>query len=346
MPQLLPLPHYYHPDPGIQEQLPVTREGIRALRPFPFTRTPGLGFPTLQIRNGESGRTVYGICGLLPASAFHDGTVLPHERTLSARLERQQRLVTLDRGALGKPVLLTVPSLGNQEPAPGNLDDDRQVIFYGDDHIYRLFPGSGNQTGPLEIPQPLVIADGHHRAYTHAALAADGKKDFQYIPVVVAGADRLTIGTFMRVIQTGDVSPEQLLAKLSRHFIVRPLPEARPVDTVGDWLLSYRGSHYHLRRRAGAVTETDPGWLNATVLPDVFGIEDTRTDPRITSVDPPPVLAGQVHFPEELRDRVKLLGKPITRDRFFAEVEDGKTLPPKSTRFEPRVPSGLLVWIP
>lgn len=346
MPQLLPLPHYYHPEPGIQEQLPVTRDGIRGLRPFPFARTSEEGFPTLQIRNGESGRTVCGICGLLPASAFHDGTVLPHERTLSARLERQQRLVTADRGALGKPVLLTVPSLGQLEPVPADLDDDRQVIFYGDNHIYRLYPGRERQTSPIELPAPLVIADGHHRAYTHAALAADGRKDFQYIPVVVAGADRLTIGTFMRVIQAGDLSLEGLLAQLSAHFTVQPVREPRPVDTVGDWLLSFRGSSYQLRRRAGAVTETDPGWLNAAVLPDVFGIRDTRTDPRIVSLDPPPVVGGRVHFPEELHERVKLLGKPITRERFFAEVEAGKTLPPKSTRFEPRVPSGLLVWIP
>lgn len=346
MPQLLPLPHYHHPQAGILEQLPVTRDGIRALRPFPFTRASGPGFPTLQIRNGESGRTVYGICGLLPASAFHDGTVLPHERTLSARLERQQRLVTADRGALGKPVLLTIPSLGDLEPAPGDLDDDHQVIFYGDDHIYRLFPGIAPRPQPIELPGPLVIADGHHRAYTHAALAADGSKDFQYIPVVVAGADRLTIGTFMRVIQAGDVTPEALLDKLATHFTVRKLRQANPVDAVGDWLLSYRGRHYHLSRRDGGVAETDPGWLNTVVLPDVFGITNTRTDPRIVSADPPPVFSGRVHFPDELYDRVLMLGKPITRERFFAEVEAGRTLPPKSTRFEPRVPSGLLVWIP
>ena len=346
MPQLLPLPHYYHPMPGIQEQLPVTRDGIRALRPFPFQRFSEAGYPTLQIRNGESGRTVTGICGLLPASAFHDGTVLPHERTLRTRLERQQRLVTLDRGALGKPVLLTVPSLGQQPPPSADPDDERQVIFYGNDHTYRLFPGRGRPEPALELPAPLVIADGHHRAYTHAALAADGRPEFQYIPVVVAGADRLTIGTFMRVITPDDENAERLLARLAEHFTVSPLREPLPVDTVGDWLMSYRGRHFQLRRRVGTVPETDPGWLNATVLPEVFGITDTRTDPRIRSVDPPPVVGGRVHFPEELDRQVKLLGKPITRERFFAEVEAGRTLPPKSTRFEPRVPSGLLVWIP
>ena len=48
----------------------------------------------------------------------------------------------------------------------------------------------------------------------------------------------------------------------------------------------------------------------------------------------------------ELREKITLLGFPISRSRFFAEVAAGRVLPPKSTRFLPRIPSGLLVWIP
>ncbi|PPK88539.1 uncharacterized protein (DUF1015 family) [Neolewinella xylanilytica] len=346
MPQLLPFPRYYHLPPGITEALPVTRNGIRGLHPFPFVATEGARWPVLSVRNGESGHQITAICGLLPASAFHDGTVLPHERTLSARLERQQRMVTADRGALGKPVLLTVPTLGTLEP-PKSLDDsDRQVIFYGENHIYRLSASPVALRRPVALPGPLVIADGHHRAYTHAALAADGLKEFQYIPVVVAGADRLTIGTFLRVIDVQDREPEALLAELGKHFFCERLDRPRLVASSGQWLYSYRGVHYHLTRRDTSVSDTDPGWLNQVVLPEVFGITDTRTDRRFESLDPPAVLAGEVYFSPDHHGRAKFLGKPITRDRFFSEVQAGKTLPPKSTRFEPRVPSGLLVWIP
>ena len=346
MPQLLPLPRFYHPPPGILEQLPVTRHGIRGLTPFPFQVTEGSRHPLLHVRNGESGRTVTGICGLLPARAFHDGTVLPHERTLRGRLERQQGLVTRDRGALGKPVLLTVPSLEEVLSACAEPDDAEQVIFYGDDHIYRLHTRQPVSTAAIDLAGPLVIADGHHRAYTHAALGADGLYEFQYVPVVVAGADELTIGTFLRVIDAGDPDPDTLLRSLSKYFTVTAIPAARPVAAAGRWLLSHRDRHFHLERRDGTVTDTDPGWLNAVVLPDVFGITDTRTDPRIQSVDPPVVVGGEVFFDANTRNRVKLLGRPITRDRFFGEVQAGRTLPPKSTRFEPRVPSGLMVWIP
>ena len=345
MPQLLPFPQYYHPTPGITERLPVTRNGIRALQPFPFVRTDGPRFARLSVRNGESGRTVNAVGGLLPATAFHDGSVLPHERTLSARLERQQRLVTGDRGALGKPILLTAPSLAEVTlPAAENEDDP--VVFYGDQHIYRLAGGAASGPAGLTLPSPLVIADGHHRAYTHAALAADGLADFQFIPVVVAGADELTIGSFQRLIDGEGTSPASLLEKLKRHFSVHRLPQARPVANRGEWLYSFRNEHYHLKRLDTTVTETDPGWLNRVVLPDIFGITDTRTDPRIESIDPPSVVGGQVYFDPEHNGQVKLLGKPISQEHFFAEVQAGRTLPPKSTRFEPRMPSGLLVWIP
>ena len=345
MPQLLPFPQYYHPAPGITERLPVTRDGIRALQPFPFLRTQGPRFARLSIRNGESGRSVNAVCGLLPATAFHDGSVLPHERTLSARLERQQRLVSGDRGALGKPILLTTPSLAEFAlPDPdGEVDP---VIFYGHQHIYRLAALPLSSPQGLALPTPLVIADGHHRAYTHAALAADGLAEFQFIPVVVAGADQLTIGTFQRLIDSEGASAESLLEKLKPHFRVQPLAQPRQVARRGDWLYSYRNEHYHLERLDKAITDTDPGWLNRVVLPDLFGITDTRTDPRIESIDPPAVVSGEVFFDPAHHGYVKFLGKPITREHFFAEVQEGRTLPPKSTRFEPRVPSGLLVWIP
>ncbi|MGB3801629.1 MAG: DUF1015 family protein, partial [Lewinella sp.] len=311
MPQLLPFPRYYHPPPGITEHLPTTRNGIRQLSPFPFVPTDGPHLPVLSVRNGDSGRTVTAICGLLPATAFHDGSVLPHERTLSARLERQRRLVTTDRGALGKPVLLTVPTLAQLKPAKPREGDDQQVIFYGANHLYRLSPSPATSE-PVSLPGPMVIADGHHRAYTHAALAADGEAGFQYIPVVVAGADELTIGTFLRLIDGKEKNAEQILSGLSRHFECTPLRKAIPVATGGEWLCSYQDKHYHLRRLDTAVTETDPGWLNQIVLPDVFGITDTRSDPRIESVDPPPLVNGEVYFDPAHHDRVKLLGKPMT----------------------------------
>ena len=346
MPSLLPFPYFYRPIDTATGEIPVTRDGVRHLDPFPFIRCAGPGYPLLSITT-PVGETTNLICGLLPAKHFTDGTVSPHENTLTERLQRQQRLVTADRGALGKPVLLTAPTIAPlltrqlPEDCPRYnyriSDRDYSLAFYDSDDL--------GTTLPLSDLGPLVIADGHHRAFTHAALAASGQDEFSLIPVAIAGADNLSIGAFLRVIEFAGGTPA-LLSKLEAYFAIVPLAAPAPVTETGQWLLGHHNQYFHLTRKDGSVTTTDPGWLNEVVLPALFGITDTRTDRRILSVEAPYRPDGSLHYPPELHDLVTLLGKPLSSERFFQEVNAGRVLPPKSTRFTPRVPSGLLVWIP
>ena len=349
MPQLLPFPRYYHLPPGEVTELPVTRHGIRQLSPFPFVATAGPTYAVLEVAavQGE-GIVVQGLCGLLPAELFTNGSVRPHEDTLAARLDRQQQLVRGDRGALGKPVLLTTAAPIALPPLLTTTGSEKDLVYTCGGYRYRLSPA-------VAIPDPLdleslgtlVIADGHHRAYTHAALAAEGQADYGMIPVVIASGEQLRIGAFQWVIDQrryGDLAA--LLTAFSPYFTATPLPAPIPVRQQGEWLLTYRGAYVHLERRTPEPTTTDPGWLIQVVLPAVFGITDLRTDPRIMSTEPPPLQDGVYQLDPMLGDRISLLGFPISHSQFFEEVTAGRVLPPKSTRFAPRIPSGLLVWIP
>ena len=349
MPELFPLPQYYHPLPpspaadAATTELPITRHGIRQLTPWPFARQTTPSFPLLTIRTPGL-PIARGVCGLLPATAFLDGSVRPHEDTLGARLDRQRDLVRRDRGALGKPVLLTTPKLPLIEDMPAG----RALLTYRCNKLkYTLHTGRP-ANAPVSLPgeaSPLVIADGHHRAYTHAALAAEGRPEFTYLPVVIVPGSALRIGAFQRLIAGEGRTLQQLQQQLAAYFTITPLPRPTPVTQSGMWLLAYRGQYAHLRRRL-PTPDTDPGWLSRTVLPAVFGITDMRTDPRILSVDPPALHHGQYQYSTTLEDRISLLGYPVDHASFFGEVAAGRLFPPKSTRFEPRIPSGLLVWIP
>ncbi len=342
---LLPFPHFYRLPAGQTAMLPITRNGLWNMTPFPFEKQAGPVFPVLTVQEYATGRTVRGLCGLLPAAAFTGGRVRPHENTLISRLERQRRLVLEDGGALGKPILLTVPSLaGLWQGLPG--DPARGGLTYrGPEQAYHLATGHPSAAAvDLTDFGPLVVADGHHRAYTHAALAAEGHPGFQHLPVVIAGADELTIGAFLRVIEGDGMSLSDLLGALRPFFRLSAISEGRRVQSPGHWLLGYRGAHYHLARRPSDATDT--GWLTRVVLPAAFGITDMRNNPRIHSIYPPAGEGGVVRLSPELREKITLLGYPISRERFFAEVAAGRVLPPKSTRFLPRIPSGLLVWVP
>ncbi|MBB4079306.1 uncharacterized protein (DUF1015 family) [Lewinella aquimaris] len=345
MPQLLPFPQYHRPPGEAVTELPVTRNGIRSLTPLPFEQQNGPSFPFLRISDTHNGHTVRGVAGLLPATYFGNGTVRPHENTLLGRLERQRRLIRTDDGALGKPVLLTVPSLKEWWSTHTEEPSGQVLHYHNKRYRYALSGGYRGPSVDLQEMGSLVIADGHHRAYTHAALAVEGLSSCNHIPVVIIGADELRIGTFMRVID-GIQSPEELLRRLAPHFSITQLADPVPVDCGGDWLLSYREAHYLLRRKEQTVGQTDSGWLNATILAPVFGITDVRADIRLAYLECPRLVDGVFQMPPELQSKIKLIGRPILRERFFSEVAAGRTLPPKSTRFEPRVPSGLLVWIP
>ncbi len=330
---------------GTYDVLPVTRGGVRFLQPSPFETVAG-GFRELTVAGRHSGHFCRGICGLLPATAFTDGTVQAHERTLLSRLEIQEAVFRADGGAIAKPVLLTTPTLTEW----WRMADERCTVsepslhFAGVNQEY-ILRNYGGEVSVLPLPgPPLVIADGHHRAETFARLSAAGDSRFDQVPVVVIGAEELAIGTFLRVIDVAGEALSSILDRLSLYFEIAPASAPVIPRAVGNWLMSFGGHHFQLRRATNYVTDTDAGWLNETVLPPVFGIRDSRNDPRYLSIDPPPRPNGILEIPAELQDRVLLYGFPLPAERFFAEVAQGRTLPPKSTRFEPRVPSGLLVY--
>ena len=365
MPQLHPFPYCHHLPPGRYNSLPITRDGIRTLDPQPFIRDAWTGFRELDVVTNQGGRFVRGLCGLIPSADFLSGAVRPHEQLLTARIERQERDVVADGGALGKPVLVTVPSLTpfwERQPLYPQLPElvgagaggkgltemeaGHAIHWRGDNHTYELRRLRG-QKEPVELADfgPVIIADGHHRSGTHAQLSRTHGAAYRFVPVVVMGGDELTIGTFLRVIEAKDLSVEELLRQLVPFFFLTPTPAPATAPRVGCWAVSYRGRHYLLERRRPTGL-TDTGWLYSEVLPAVFGITDSRSDPRIESVDIPLDAAGELMIDAELRKRVLLRGFPLPTERFFQEVAAGQLLPPKSTRFEPRVPSGLLVWVP
>lgn len=349
---LHPFPSFLHPPFGESyTSLPVTRDGVRLVPDGDLMTSGGPAFVELRIRTKGSGAECRGICGLLPAAAFLDGTVRPHEKTLVSRLQRQETAVLADDGALGKPVLLTAPSLAGFW---GELDGrfatgEEETSFRGQNNDYKVrqFRSADEGTTPpvaLNFPGPLVIADGHHRAETHARLAERGVAKCAFVPVCIIGGDELTIGAFTRVI-TDERPPAALLPGLGVFFEHQRLAAPEAPRRAGEWLLVCQDACYRLIRKADHDMSIDSEWLDHTVLPRAFGITDTRTDERISFEATPAPTSGLLRFGREA-GRIYLCGFPLPVKSFFAEVRAGHCLPPKSTMFEPRVPSGLVVWRP
>jgi uncharacterized protein (DUF1015 family) len=205
----------------------------------------------------------------------------------------------------------------------------------------------------------LYIADGHHRTasavrYGQARRAqnpnATGEEDYEFFMAVLFPHDQLKIMDYNRVVKDlNGLSPEQFMGKVKEKFDVEPATERQPQapTTFGMYL---GGKWYSLKAKANSYPEDDViKRLDVSILQDnllspILGIQDPRTDKRIDFV-------GGIRGMNELEKRVQggyavaFSMYPTSLEQLMAVADAGYIMPPKSTWFEPKLRSGLLVRI-
>ncbi len=144
-----------------------------------------------------------------------------------------------------------------------------------------------------------------------------------------------------------NLSTAEFLQQVADKFIVSSggLPEPQVAHCFGMFL---DGDWYRLEARDGSFAADDPvGQLDASILQDnllgpILGIEDPRSDQRIDFV-------GGVRGTEELERRcgqdmrVAFSVFPVAVEQLLAVADEGLVMPPKSTWFEPKLRSGIIV---
>lgn len=208
-----------------------------------------------------------------------------------------------------------------------------------------------------EVPS-LYIADGHHRiesAYqTFREMAKintehTGKEPYNFVMAGIFPAEELQILPYNRIVKDlGGLSTEQLITEIEKKFTVERSNKKTP-EAHGEMCMYLGGDWYDLKFRHLADFEHDPikrldvSILQDNILAPLLGIIDPTTDKRIGFV-------GGIRGTAELE---KLVNKgkaqvafsmfPTTIDDLFAVSDLGKTMPPKSTWFEPKLKDGLFV---
>ncbi len=203
----------------------------------------------------------------------------------------------------------------------------------------------------------LYIADGHHRTasavrYGEACRKrnpqATGDEPYEWFMAVVFPQNQLKIFDYNRVVKDlNGLTPEQFLAKVGEKFAVSPAENRQP-SQAARFGMYLQGKWYTLEARAGSYPADDPiRRLDVSILQDnllspVLGIHDPRTDKRIDFV-------GGIRGMDELERRVKegyavaFSMYPTSLDQLIDVADAGEVMPPKSTWFEPKLRSGLLV---
>ena len=203
----------------------------------------------------------------------------------------------------------------------------------------------------------LYIADGHHRTasavrYGQACRARNqhptGNEPYEFFMAVVFPHNQLKIFDYNRVVKDlNGLTAEQFLAKIGEKFEVSATSSRQP-SQAASFGMYLQGKWYTLKARAGSYPAEDPiKRLDVSILQDnllspVLGIHDQRTDKRIDFV-------GGIRGMDELERRVKegfavaFSLYPTSLDQLIDVADAGEIMPPKSTWFEPKLRSGLLV---
>ena len=206
----------------------------------------------------------------------------------------------------------------------------------------------------------LYIADGHHRTAAAALVGAEkakqnpnhkGDEEYNYFLAVCFPASQLKIIDYNRVVKDlNGLSDEEFIAKLSENFIVEEKGEdIYSPSALHNFSLYLSGKWYSLTAKEGTYNDEDPiGVLDVTIssdliLRDILGITDLRSDKRIDFV-------GGIRGLGELKRRVDngemkvaLALYAVSMQQLMDIADTGNIMPPKTTWFEPKLRSGLVI---
>lgn len=331
-----------------------------------FETAPQEALYIYQIEN-ERGKHL-GLVGLNALSDFFDGKIKKHEKTLSEK-EQQQMQIFLKWHAILKPVLLTHP------PVPEIQDWLRRfttqnaplytTYFEREAETHRMWAVTDGQdihaiqeAFRRHVPCT-YIADGHHRTSTMALLLErmgdpnELNLDLSNLFCAYFAADQLEILDYNRVVEgLSEVSPIRFMASLSRLFDIEPLDQPEKPRAKHELTLYLYKEWYRLRWKQSVLDRYDTSailldatLLNEWVLGDIFEIRDVRNDVRIQYVEGKKGLDGIRRLVNDEDHRVGFMLYPVSFDDMMALADAGESLPPKSTYFEPRLRSGLLVKV-
>ena len=204
------------------------------------------------------------------------------------------------------------------------------------------------------------MADGHHRTAAAARVGQEkmktnpahtGDEEYCFFLAVIFPDSQLKIIDYNRLVKDlNGLTPEQLLAALEKSFAVEDKgTEIYHPTELNNFAMYLGGRWYSLTAKAGTYDDNDPiGVLDVTilsnlVLDELLGIKDLRTDKRIDFV-------GGIRGLGELQRRVDsgemqvaFALYPVSMKQLIDIADTGNIMPPKTTWFEPKLRSGLVI---
>ena len=313
-----------------------------------------------------NGRTQYGIVLAANVEDYMTGKIKKHELTRRDKEEDRMKHVRINNANI-EPVFFAFPDNKVLDEVIKTITKEKpEYDFVAEDGFGHHFWVISDEKMIKEITEEfakipyLYIADGHHRTAAAALVGNEkakanpnhtGNEEYNYFLAVAFPASHLKIIDYNRVVKDlNGLTPSQFLDKVREHFDVEEKgTEIYAPAKLHNFSLYLDGKWYSLTAKAGTYNDNDPiGVLDVTIssdliLRDILGIQDLRSDKRIDFV-------GGIRGLGELKRRVDsgemkmaLALYPVSMKQLMDIADSGNIMPPKTTWFEPKLRSGLVI---
>ena len=310
----------------------------------------------------------YGIVACAWSEDYVNQVIKKHELTRKDKEEDRMKHVRITNANV-EPVFFAYPAVAEIDAIVSNITKEAPIydfIAKEDNFGHRFWVIDDKATidrlvelFATEVPS-MYIADGHHRSAAAALVGQEkkennpnhkGTEEYNFFMTVIFPDNQLKIIDYNRVVKDlNGLSKEEFLNALTESFDVEDMgTEIYKPAKLHEFSTYLDGHWYKLNAKAGTFNDEDPiGVLDVTILSNlvldkILGIKDLRTDKRIDFV-------GGIRGLGELKRRVDngemkvaFALHPVTMKQIIDIADSGNIMPPKTTWFEPKLRSGLVI---
>lgn len=314
-----------------------------------------------------NGKTQYGLVVCAHVDDYMKENIKKHELTRRDKEEDRMKHVRVNNANI-EPVFFAYPHHTELDSIVSDIIVGKPLydfVAQGDGFGHQFWTIDKQETIEritelfASIPS-LYIADGHHRSAA-AALVGDekrrqnphhrGDEEYNYFMAVCFPDNQLNIIDYNRVVKDlNHLTDEEFLTRLSANFeIEKQGKEIYKPNKLHNFSLYLSGNWYSLTAKAGTYNDNDPiGVLDVTIsseliLDKILGIKDLRSDKRIDFVGGIRGLAELQKRVDSDEMRVALALYAVSMKQLIDIADTGNIMPPKTTWFEPKLRSGLVI---
>ncbi len=320
-----------------------------------------------------NGHEFLGLGCTVPVRDYEENTIRRHELTRYDKEEDRTRHIEAVNAHSGPVVLLFEDRAGihEQMKAYWNRRGQPDAEVHWDDgtvHQVMCITEEGDLAALENVFRPvprLYIADGHHRAKSAVNVALKRKVEGRFTPEstrflgVLFAHNRVKIHGYSRLVtDLGGLTPEEFLERVKDVFSVTPYGEVdtsafhippRSLTAESEHILHMflDGVWYECARLhepgMDRIEALDVSVLQTKVLSDILGISDPRGDPRLQYLGGARPIADLEALARKGGFMVAFSMQPVKVETVLEIADAGGIMPPKSTWFEPKLLSGLIV---